>query len=97
MSGENRAEDEAFLGGMKSVIGERALRAIGAIQDQLALDYAGVDFGLDGEGNLLLYEANACMYIPFPDSDSQWDYRRAPVARIWQATREMIHQRAAGP
>jgi tetratricopeptide (TPR) repeat protein len=93
---KNRAEDEAFLRDMKSAIGERALRAIEGIRDRLALDYAGVDFGLDGEGNLLLYEANACMYVPPPDSDPKWDYRRAPVARILEATRQMVHQKAAG-
>ncbi len=94
---ENRAEDEAFLGDMRSAIGERAFQALEAIRDQLALDYAGVDFGLDGEGNLLLYEANACMTVAPPEPDPRWDYRRKPVARILEATRQMLHQRAAGP
>jgi hypothetical protein len=82
---------------MKSAIGEQAIHAIEAIRDQLALDYAGVDFGLDAEGNLLLYESNACMYVPSPNSDPKWDYRRAPVARILEATRQMVHQKAVIP
>ncbi len=91
---ENRAEDEAFLRDMRSSLGERAYRAIEAIRDELALDYAGVDFGLDGDGNLLLYEANACMNVPLPGPDPKWDYRRAPVARILEATRQMAHEKA---
>ncbi len=94
---ENRAEDEAFLRHMRSSIGERAFRALEGIRDQLGLDYGGVDFGLDGEGNLLLYEANACMKVHAPGPEPRWDYRRAPVASILEATRQMLHQRAAGP
>ncbi len=94
---ENRAEDQAFLGDTRSAIGERAFRALEAIRDQLALDYAGVDFGLDGEGNLLLYEANACMNVTPPGPDPRWDYRRKPVARILEATRQMLHKKAGGP
>ncbi len=94
---ENRAEDEAFLGDMRSAIGDRAFRALGAIRDQLGLDYAGVDFGLDGEGNILLYEANAYMNVAPPGPDPRWNYRRAPVSRIHEAVRRMLHQRAGGP
>lgn len=91
---ERRAEDEAFLLSPESVLGARALRALHAIRTQLALDYGGIDFGLDPQGRVLVYEANATMTVPPPPSDAQWDYRRAPVARILEATRSMLLSRA---
>jgi hypothetical protein len=90
----HRAEDEAFLHDMPSVLGPRALRALEHIRDALALDYAGIDFGLDPSGNVLVFEANAAMTIHPPAADERWAFRRAPVAKILDATRSMLVARA---
>ena len=86
---KHRAEEEAFLRDLPGVLGEGALRAVEGIRDALALDYAGMDFGLDREGNVLLFEANAAMSIFEPDPDAKWDYRREPIARILEAARRL--------
>lgn len=90
----HRAEDEAFLNNMPSVLGSRALRALECMRDALALDYAGVDFGLDRHGNVLLFEANAAMTIHPPAADERWAFRREPVAKILDAARSMLLRRA---
>ena len=91
---EHRAEDAAFLQDMPAVLGERAVRALEAIRDTLALDYVGIDFGLDREGRVLLFEANAAMTIHPPGPDERWAYRREPVARILDAARRLLVEKA---
>jgi glutathione synthase/RimK-type ligase-like ATP-grasp enzyme len=91
---ERRAEDAAFLAAPESVLGPTALRALDAIRVRLQLDYGGIDFGLDERGRILVFEANATMTLPAPPSGALWDYRRAPVARILEATRNMLLSRA---
>jgi tetratricopeptide (TPR) repeat protein len=90
----HRAEDEAFLEDMPGVLGPRAMRALGRIRDALDLDYAGADFSLGRDGEILLFEANATMAAPLPEREEQWDYRRRPVKKIHAAVREMILSRA---
>jgi Tetratricopeptide repeat len=88
-----RAEEEAFLADMGAVIGPTAMRALEQIQATLGLDYAGVDFGLAPDGRLLLFEANAAMVVAPPGPEPLWDYRRAPIERILQATQALVHGR----
>jgi hypothetical protein len=93
----HREEDARFLGDMPGVLGARAMGALAEIADTLGLDYAGIDFSLDRDGNVLLYEANANMFVPLPDPDPRWDYRRPAVARIYDAVWNMLVQGKAGP
>ncbi len=89
----HRAEDEAFLERMPEVLGPRAMAALGRIRDALGLDYAGVDFSLDGQGRVLVYEANADMVVYAPEPDPRWAFRSAPVARVMDAVRAMVARR----
>jgi len=91
---EHRAEEAAFLADMPGVLGARAMAGLEAIAQRLALDYAGVDFGLGPQGEVLLFEANATMVVNPPDPDPRWDYRRGPVERILAAVRAMLIARA---
>lgn len=92
---EHRAEDAAFLANMEGVLGPRALAALTAIQSALGLDYGGIDFGLNQEGDVLLFEANATMAVIPPGADERWDYRRPAVDRICRAVHQMLLSRAA--
>jgi hypothetical protein len=91
---EHRAEDARFLADMSGVLGRRAMAALAEIQKTLGLDYGGIDFGLNAEGNVLLFEANATMAIISPDADKRWDYRRAAVEQIYRAVLKMLMGRA---
>jgi Flp pilus assembly protein TadD len=90
----HRAEDAAFLTDMPRAIGSAAMAALGRIAATLGLDYAGVDFGLESGGDVVVFEANATMIVPSVDEDERWAYRRAPVERIYQAVRAMLLERA---
>ncbi|HEY5350775.1 MAG TPA: hypothetical protein VIJ64_13605, partial [Candidatus Lustribacter sp.] len=52
--------------------------------------YGGIDFGRDATGNLLLYEANATMAVFPPPPDEHFAYRRAPVANVIAAIRQLV-------
>jgi tetratricopeptide (TPR) repeat protein len=87
---EHRAEDAAFLADMPGVIGARAMNALDGIVRELGLEYAGIDFGLDRAGNVLVFEANATMLVPHPGSDPRFAYRIAAVDRIVAAAQAML-------
>jgi glutathione synthase/RimK-type ligase-like ATP-grasp enzyme len=91
---DHRAEEAQFLENMPAVLGETAMTALLRIRDALGLDYAGVDFGLAANGDLLLFEANATMVIAVPDSSERWAYRRAAINRIIDAVVAMILQKS---
>jgi len=90
----HRDEDAAFLKDMKTVLGPRAMTAVGKIQSMLGLDYAGIDFGMTQNGKILVFEANATMAVPPPPADPRWDYRRPAVKAIHDAVTAMLRKRA---
>jgi aromatic-L-amino-acid/L-tryptophan decarboxylase len=92
---EHRAEDAEFLESMQTVLGPRAMAALGEIQSRLGLDYAGIDFGLSASGEILVFEANATMVVNPPEPDEKWAYRRPAFERIFTAMRRMLMRRAA--
>jgi glutathione synthase/RimK-type ligase-like ATP-grasp enzyme len=92
-SADHRAEDAAYLADMAGVLGPRAMAALERIRIAIGLDYAGADFSLGREGEVLLFEANATMAVPAPDKGEKWDFRRPAVERIQAAVREMIFAR----
>jgi glutathione synthase/RimK-type ligase-like ATP-grasp enzyme len=85
-----RAQDAEFLEHMPDVLGARAMDALAIIQTVLGLDYGGIDFGLSPTGDVLLFEANATMVVNPPEAGEKWEYRRAPVQRIFAAVRSML-------
>ena len=91
---EHRAEEAGFLANMEAVLGPKVMAGLAWIQDALGLDYAGVDFGLNAQGDVLLYEANATMAVVRPDADPRWDYRRSAVERIYAAVQDLFVSRA---
>ena len=93
---DHRLEEAAFLADMPAVLGDKAYRALEGIRVALGLDYAGIDFGLNAQGDLLLFEANATMVIAVPDNDERWAYRRAAITEIIDAVMAMIRQKAGG-
>jgi glutathione synthase/RimK-type ligase-like ATP-grasp enzyme len=91
---DHRAEEARFLEDMPAVLGQTAMTALENIRDALGLDYAGVDFGLSPDGEVLLFEANATMVIAIPDSSERWAYRRTAINRIIEAVVAMILQKS---
>jgi glutathione synthase/RimK-type ligase-like ATP-grasp enzyme len=92
---DHRAEEAAYLTNMAGVLGGTAMRALAAIGETLALDYAGVDFALTPDGRLLLFEANATMVVAPPFQEPRWAYRRAAVTDVLDAVRTVVSAGAA--
>jgi glutathione synthase/RimK-type ligase-like ATP-grasp enzyme len=92
---DHRSEEARFLEDMPAVLGNKAMTALEGICEALDLDYAGVDFGLAPNGDLLLFEANATMVIAVPDANEHWAYRREAINRIIDAVVAMIMQKSA--
>lgn len=91
---EHRAEEAKFLSDMPGVLGARAMTALERLSAAIGLDYGGIDFGLNQDGEILLFEANATMVVEQPDEDPCWDYRRAAVERIHAAVHDLLLNRA---
>lgn len=91
---EHREEERRFLTAMDAVLGREGLGVLDAVRDALQLDYAGVDFGRDRAGRLVVFEANATMTINAPPDDPRWDYRRDAHEEAIAAVRALVHARA---
>jgi tetratricopeptide (TPR) repeat protein len=90
----NRTEEAAYLADMAAHLGPAALAALARIATALELDYAGIDFAIGRDGNVLVFEANPTMAVYFPDDDAVFAYRRPAIERIVAAVRAMFSARA---
>ena len=93
-SAENRRVDEAFLNDMPHFIGARGMAALERINAALDLDYAGIDFAVNADGDILFFEANATMVMAPFSNDPKWDYRRPAFDAVFTAVRTMLLDRA---
>jgi hypothetical protein len=94
-SEQYRAEEHRFLLDMPGVLGPRAMEALARVAAVLGLDWAGVDFALSPEGEVLLFEANATMVVVPPGPEPHWNYRRAAIEAALSAARRMLEDRIA--
>ncbi|MBU6428896.1 MAG: hypothetical protein KGR26_07800, partial [Cyanobacteria bacterium REEB65] len=86
----HRQEDARFLEDPARVLSHRVLHGLQAIAHVMQLEYAGVDFGVDSSGHLVLFEANATMSIPPVDPGDRFEYRRPAIERIYEAFSRMV-------
>jgi len=91
----HQAEERRFLEDMHGTLGAPVVAALQGIARMLELDYAGIDFGLDGERRVLLYEANATMTVVVPEAHDA-PYRRLPAERVVVEVIKMLARRASG-
>ena len=92
---DHRDEERAFLTDMPGVLGAQHLATLDAIANTLGLDYAGVDFGIDANGRLIVFEANPTMAVYPPPVAEQWSYRRPAYDAIIAATQALVMRRGA--
>lgn len=88
------AEETAFLTDTERALGPRAVAALEAIRDELALDYFGVDFALDRDGRVLLFEANATMKVVPPAAGDPNRARHEAARAALAAARALVLRRA---
>jgi hypothetical protein len=94
-SEENRRKDGEFLDDMVRAIGSRAVTALERIAATLDLDYGGIDFAVNADGDVLFFEGNATMVMVPLAADEKWDYRRQAFDNVFAAIRRMLTARAA--
>jgi glutathione synthase/RimK-type ligase-like ATP-grasp enzyme len=85
-----------FLNDMPHFIGARGMAALERINAALDLDYGGIDFAVNADGDILFFEANATMVMVPLSSDPKWDYRRPAFDAVFTAIRNMLLARAIG-
>ena len=93
-SPDKSRHDAAFLDDMASVIGPRGMAALERISAALDLDYGGIDFAVNADGDILLFEANATMVMVPLATDPKWAYRRPAFDAVFSAVRTMLLDRA---
>jgi len=93
-STENRRKEAAFLDNMTAVIGHRGVAALERIGAVLDLDYGGVDFAVNAQGDILFFEANATMVVLPLAPDEKWAYCRPAFANVFSAVRGMVMDRS---
>ena len=84
------AEEEAFLTDPRAAIGERATAALETAAQRIGLDYFGIDFALDHNGNALFFEANATMRAVVPGPDDPSIARRNAAIAANAAFRDLV-------
>ncbi len=94
VSAENRVKDAAFLDDMANTIGARGMAALERINAALDLDYGGIDFAVNAEGDILLFEANATMVLVPLSAEPKWDYRRPAFDRVFAAVHAMLMEKS---
>jgi hypothetical protein len=90
----HRELDQLFLNDPVLVLGQTAINQLIAVAQMLKLEYAGIDFALDADGNVIVFEANATMVVARVPQDPMWDYRRAAVDTLREAVQEMLVAKA---
>ncbi|MEM7062311.1 MAG: hypothetical protein AAF572_04010 [Cyanobacteria bacterium P01_B01_bin.77] len=88
-----QADEQRFLQDPAAYLGQKAFDALHAIRDTIELDFFGIDFTLDSEGNVIVFEANAAMRHNF-DHAENFPYTRPHLERVSEAFAAMVERRA---
>ena len=87
-SGEDparRAEERRVLENPEAALGAKAWAAIARIGERLDLDYCGLDFSVLADGRVLVFEANATMFVHPEAETSLLAYKNPMVRAITEA------------
>jgi glutathione synthase/RimK-type ligase-like ATP-grasp enzyme len=87
-----RQEEERFLKSLGSVFNAAQQDALRAMASATDLDYGGIDCGLDRDGRIVVFEANASMLV-HDEAGEVFAYKNQYVARIKNAFDTMLSRR----
>ena len=90
----NGPKRRPFLADWRGVFGDRAAAAVEAAARRLDLDYGGMDCALTASGELLLFEANACVLLHLDEPKARFGYKHRHVPPIRDAFTRMALERA---
>ncbi|QIE23874.1 Tetratricopeptide repeat protein [Caballeronia sp. SBC1] len=87
-------EEKAFLDDPRSVFGPPQFDALRAIQQEIDLDYFGIDCALDLSGRIVVFEVNACMLVH--SNNAHFSYKNNSVSLIKDGFEAMLRRMASG-
>jgi Tfp pilus assembly protein PilF len=90
-----QAEERRFLDDPEAALGAAAFAAVCEIGRRLDLDYCGLDFSLLPDGRVLVFEANATMFVHPEPQDGELAYKNPAVRRITEAFQAHLAAAAA--
>ena len=83
-----RREEESFLTDWTRVFGPLGVAAVEQVAERMDLDYGGMDCSILPDGQVLFFEANACMLVHLDDVEPAC--RSQAVSRIRDAVTRMV-------
>jgi tetratricopeptide (TPR) repeat protein len=84
-----RLEEQHFLESPIEVIGAKAHDALAKIAERLDLDYAGIDFTILKDSNLLVFETNPLISV-YPVDPAEFSYKVPYVNSIFDSVDHML-------
>ncbi|MFP4006896.1 MAG: tetratricopeptide repeat protein [Spirulinaceae cyanobacterium] len=87
-----QADEQRFLQDPAAYLGQKAFDALHTIRDIIDLDFFGIDFTIDSEGNAIVFEANAAMRHNF-DHAENFPYTHPYLERVSEAFAVMLERR----
>jgi tetratricopeptide (TPR) repeat protein len=86
------AEEARFLADPAACLGPAGLAALRDAARRIGLEYCGIDFALDGDGKILVFEANATMLVHPEAETGALAFKNVAVARIVDAMRDRVRR-----
>jgi len=81
----------------EGVLGAECLRTLEAIRDRMPLDQFGVDFDVDEDGTMVLFEANSAMnFLPHPGEPADVVLPPEPFERVNAAFHRLVRRKIDG-
>lgn len=90
-----RDEEAAFLEDPRAAFAGPRFQTLVNIGAAIALEYFGIDCGIDRDGNVLVFEADAAMLVHTSDPVDLYPYKHQFIPRIYRAVEQMIDRRKA--
>jgi tetratricopeptide (TPR) repeat protein len=87
---EYRIEEQSFLNSIDAVLSPAVINTLHSIFNTLNLDYAGIDFSINADGEVVVFEANATMALATPSSEPRLSYRHPALAQAQLAAAAMV-------
>jgi tetratricopeptide (TPR) repeat protein len=88
-----RSEEAAFLADVRAAFDGEAYQTLLRVGAGVGLEYFGIDCGIDRDGKVLVFEADAAMLVHTSDPIELYPYKHQFVPRIYRAIEAMIDRR----
>ena len=90
-----RDEEAAFLADPRVAFNGIAYETLVRVGAAVGLEYFGIDCGIDRDGNVLVFEADAAMLVHTSDPIELYPYKHQFVPRIYRAVEAMLDRHAS--